>query len=86
MACQQDFYKAEDLEAVLEAIDEEIWDKNVDFNAEGDGSTRKLKEELPKSGFQCEKCEKLVLITLMRPLLHSVYVRIPLMMLFCVLF
>ena len=30
-------------------------DKDVGFNAEGNGLTRKVKKELPKSGFQCEK-------------------------------
>jgi hypothetical protein len=36
MACQQDFYAGEDLEAILDAIDEDIWDKDEELNAEID--------------------------------------------------
>ena len=52
-------------------------DKNVGFNAEGDGLIRKLTKELPKADFNVKKCEKLVLITHMRPRLHSFHVRVP---------
>ena len=59
MTCQEDFYTDEGLEAVLEAIDEEIWDKDVEFTAEVDVLIREIKEEPSKSGFKCEKCKTL---------------------------
>ena len=31
MASQEDFYWGEDLEAILEAVDKEIWDKGIEF-------------------------------------------------------
>ena len=29
MACQEDYYTGEDLEAIVEATDENIWDKKI---------------------------------------------------------
>ena len=54
MACQEDYYTGEDLKAIVEATDEKIWDKNVEFTAEVGVSIREI-EEPSKSGFECEK-------------------------------
>ena len=62
MACQEDFYAGENLEAILEAIGENIWHKDVQFNAEVDDLIRESEAELPygyKCGYKCEKCEKM---------------------------
>ena len=59
MACQEDFYAGENLEAILEAIGEDIWHKDVQFTAEVDDIIRKSGAEPPKYGYKCEKCEKL---------------------------
>ena len=59
MAYQEDFYTGEDLEAILEAIDKEIWDKDVEFTAEIDVLVWEIEEKPSRSGVKCEKCEKL---------------------------
>ena len=59
MTYQEDFYTGEDLEAILEAIDKEIWDKHVEFTAEIDVLIWEIEEKPSKTGFKCEKCEKL---------------------------
>ena len=56
MVCQEDFYTGEELEANLEAIDEESWDKDVEFTAEIDVLIPEIEEEPSKSGYKCEKC------------------------------
>ena len=56
MVCQEDFYTCEELEANLEAIDEEIWDKDVEFTAEIDVLVPEIEKEPSKSEFKCEKC------------------------------
>ena len=58
MLRQEDFYADEDLKAIFEAAGEEIWDKDVQFTAEIYNLIRKLKAELPKYEFKCEKCKK----------------------------
>ena len=59
MACREDFYAGEKLEAIFEAIGENIWDKDVRLTAEVDDLIRQSETEPPKYGFKCEKCEKL---------------------------
>ena len=59
MAYQEEFYKSEDLKAILEAIDKDIWDKDVPFTEEVDNLICELEEELPKSVFQFNKYENL---------------------------
>ena len=59
MTYQEDFYTGEDLEAILEAIDKEIWDKDVEFTGEIDVLIWEIEEKPSKTGFKCEKCEKL---------------------------
>ena len=59
MACWEDFYAGEKLEAIFEAIGENIWDKDVRLTAEVDDLIRQSETEPPKYGFKCEKCEKL---------------------------
>ena len=58
MACKEDFYTGEDLEAILEAIYDDVWDKDDDFNEEIDTLIQEIEEEPPKSGFKCKKCKK----------------------------
>ena len=58
MACKEDFYTGEDLEAILEAIYDDVWDKDDDFNEEIDTLIQEIEEEPPKSGFKCKKCER----------------------------
>ena len=58
MAYLEDFYTGEDLKAILEAIDEDIWDKDIELTAEVDVLIWEIEEEPSKSGFKCEKCEK----------------------------
>ena len=53
MACQEDFYGDEILEAIYEAIGEDIWDREVD------DLVRQSEVEPPKYGFKCKKCEKI---------------------------
>ena len=50
--CQEDFYASKDLEAIFEAICEEIWNKDVRFTAEVDEFKCKLEAEPPKYGFK----------------------------------
>ena len=59
MACREDFYAGEKLEAIFEAIGEDIWDKGVRLTAEVDDLRSQSEAEPPKYGFKCEKCEKL---------------------------
>ena len=59
VTCHEDFYTGEDLEAILEATDEENWDKDVEFIAEAVVLMRNIEEEPSKSGFKGKKCEKL---------------------------
>ena len=59
MACWEDFYAGEKLEAIFEAIGEDIWDKGVRLTAEVDDLISQSEAEPPKYGFKCEKCEKL---------------------------
>lgn len=58
MPCQENFYAGEDLETILEAIDEEILDKDVEFTAKVHVLVREIEEPL-KIEFKCEKCGKL---------------------------
>ena len=58
MLLQENFYAYEDLKAIFEATGKEIWDKDVRFTAEIYNLIRELKTELPKYGFDCEKCKK----------------------------
>ena len=58
MLLQENFYAYEDLKAIFEATGKEIWDKDVQFTAEIYNLIRELKAELPKYGFDCEKCKK----------------------------
>ena len=58
MAYLEDFYTGADFEAILEAIDEDIWDKDVELTAEVDVLIWEIEEEPSKSGFKCEKCQK----------------------------
>ena len=46
MAYQEEFYRAEDLKAILVAIDKEIWDKDVWFTEEVDSVICELEDEL----------------------------------------
>lgn len=46
MAYQEEFYRAEDLKAILVAIDKEIWDKDVWFTEEVDSLICELEDEL----------------------------------------
>ena len=55
MACREDFYTGEKLEAIFEAIGENIWDKDVRLTAEVDDLIRQSETEPPKYGFKCEK-------------------------------
>ena len=59
MAYQEEIYKSEDLKAILETIDKDIWDKDVPFTEEVDNLIRELEEELPKSVFQFNKYKNL---------------------------
>lgn len=52
-------YTSEKLEAFLEAIDEEIWNKDVRYIADVDALIRKLEEEPSQSGIKSEKWKKL---------------------------
>ena len=36
MASQENFYGGEDLEAILEAVDKENWDKGIEFTVKVD--------------------------------------------------
>ena len=58
MACQEDVYVGEDLEAILAAIDEDIWDNDDGFNAEIDSLISDIEKEPSQIGFKCEKCKK----------------------------
>ena len=58
MACQEDFYVGEDLEAILAAIDEDIWDNDDGFNAEIDSLISDIEKEPSQIRFKCEKCKK----------------------------
>lgn len=49
MVCTKDFYKGEDLEAILEAIDEKIQHKDDQFRVDVDGLIRELEAEPPKA-------------------------------------
>lgn len=46
MAYQEEFYRAEDLKAILVAIDKEIWDKDFWFTEEADSLICELEDEL----------------------------------------
>lgn len=46
MAYQEEFYRAEDLKAILVAIDKEIWDKDFWFIEEVDSLICELEDEL----------------------------------------
>ena len=46
IAYQEEFYRAEDLKAILVAIDKEIWDKDVWFTEEVDSLICELEDEL----------------------------------------
>ena len=46
MAYQEEFYRAEDLKAILVAIDKEIWDKDVWFTEEVHSLICELEDEL----------------------------------------
>lgn len=46
MAYQEEFYRAEDLKAILVAIDKEVWDKDVWFTEEVDSLICELEDEL----------------------------------------
>ena len=54
----EDFYAGEDLEAILAAIDEDILDKDGEFNAEINSLLVNIEEEPSQSGFKCDTCEK----------------------------
>ena len=54
----EDFYAGEDLEAILAAIDEDVWDKDDEFNAEINSLLVNIEEEPSQSGFKCDMCEK----------------------------
>ena len=45
MAYQEEFYRAEDLKAILVAIDKEIWDKDVWFTEEVDSLICEFEDE-----------------------------------------
>ena len=54
----EDFYAGEDSEAILAAIDEDVWDKDDEFNAELNSLLVNIEEEPSQSGFKCDMCEK----------------------------
>ena len=54
----EDFYAGEDLEAVVAAIDKDVWDKDDEFNAEINSLLVNIEEEPSQSGFKCDMCEK----------------------------
>ena len=54
----EDFYAGENLEAILAAIDEDVWDKDDEFNAEINSLLVIIEEEPSQSGFKCDMCEK----------------------------
>ena len=45
IAYQEEFYRAEDLKAILVAIDKEIWDKDVWFTEEVDSLICEFEDE-----------------------------------------
>ena len=54
----EDFSAGEDLEAILAAIDEDILDKDGEFNAEINSLLVNIEEEPSQNGFKCGTCEK----------------------------
>ena len=54
----EDFYAGEDLEAILAAIDEDVWDKDDEFNAEINSLPVNIEEEPSQSGYKCDMCGK----------------------------
>ena len=54
----EDFYAGENLEAILAAIDEDILDKDGEFNAEINSLRVNIEEVPSQSGFKCDTCEK----------------------------
>ena len=54
----EDFYAGEDLEAILAAIDEDILDKDGEFNAEINSVLVNIEEEPSQRGFKWDTCEK----------------------------
>lgn len=59
MACQVEFYTDQDFEAIITAIDEDIWDKDDDMIMEIDSLVLGIVEKPLEGGFRCETCQKL---------------------------
>ena len=54
----EDLYADEDLEAILVAIDEDVWDKDDEFNAKTNSILVNIEEEPSQSGFKCDSQSK----------------------------
>lgn len=58
MACQLEYYTDQDFEAIISAIDEDIWDKDADMNSEIDDLVLGIVEKPLEGGYRCETCQK----------------------------
>ena len=59
MAGQEDFYSGEDLKAILEAIEDDLWNNDPELSEEVDRLINQIELEPAISGFSCEECGKI---------------------------
>ena len=59
MAGKEDFCSGENLEAVMAAMEDNLFDQNEDFNPQIDEVVGELGENQPACSFSCDHCDKI---------------------------